>query len=237
MKKVTNGSEGMSSHEEEFETKEIQKQRRNKNKKRVRSAALVLLGIVIGIIGYMMYMNLEPFTDGEKVAGIPDDYIKVVKQSDDSLAPLFLASAKYDYNTSGKTISIYVDYYEKEVQKKHDLVLNVDQMDEGPLAGTIYSGLTSTEELGDFQDLLVTINSNKAKYTGNYSFEEINLNTENGLLFTENAFEDGKVTKGKKYVMQAWSTGQKIYNNEKDLFSNKFLKESPQTVLFYFIIE
>lgn len=200
---------------------------------------VVLVGIVVLLVlilgSYLNYTNRGPF-QGEKIAGIPNNTIKVLEKDEGPFALLFETYGGYGINTTGKNMNVYVDYFEGDRRKKHDLVGNLSYEERGPINGAIYWGVSQPLNEGSLGELRVNLDNRGTQMTGTYDLSQIKL-AEGGLAAQTEDFPKGSFKQDKPYIFKRWVTGGKIYDDNRDPFSSEVLAEYPQSVFLYLVVD
>lgn len=223
-------------NDEKFEEL-VKKANRKRNRKSVLVSALAMLFfIVLGIGGYMFYTN-DGLFQGDKVTEVPNGHIKVLEEETGILSLLFYASGGYAFNTEGEKISVYLNYYEKDVRKKHELVGGFEQLENAPINGTLYWGITSEGDMGEPKELRMVIRTtNGIQTNGVYDFTQLHLDNEEGYASAFNTFSSGKIKKGKPYVLRTWQSSV-VFRTDNNFFDSEILAESDQTAILYLVFE
>lgn len=219
-------------NDEKFEELVKKANRKRNGKSFLISVLTVFLFVILGVGGYMFHMNYGPF-QGDKIAGVPNGHIKVLEEETGPLSLLFHAYGGYAFNTEGKKISVYLDYYEKDVRKKHEQIAGFGLGEESAINGTLYWGVTAGGDMSDPQEIRINIVSNGAVTSGVYDFTQLNLDY---TAFAHNTFSSGKIRKEERYVLQTWQTSG-VFRADNDFFDPEILAESGQTAILYLVFE
>lgn len=215
---------------------EIPKKKANHKRNKKISVLIVFLLFILGLSSYMWYMNYGPF-QGDRVAGVPDGHINTLDNQME-LAPLiFSAHGGYAFNFHGKGIAVYLAYYERDVRKKHERVMGIQQTEEAAMNGTLHWGVTFEGDPSQLKELRVNLRTtNGAQSTNSYDLSQLNFESESGFSSVMNAFSDGRIESERRYALQTWQTSGTV-RADNDVFHEEVLKESAQTVILYLVFE
>ncbi|EUJ28551.1 Uncharacterised protein [Listeria grayi] len=200
--------------------------------------SIIIIIIVLAALIYCKHMNFWPF-QGDKIAGLPDDHLKVAdKKVEGPVSLLFASSGEILFNSKAKYISAYIDYYEKDKRKKHELIFETG-MEKGGISGSFNWGTLSNADEGVLpKELRMNMASpNGSVSTGNFVFPKIKWDDTEGAASSFNAFSPVKIKLGKKYIVQTWRSDGRAYGEAADIFSKKALRHSNQTVIFYIVFK
>lgn len=199
--------------------------------------SIIIILVVVALI-YCKHMNLWLF-QGDKVAGLPDNHLKVAdKKTEGPVSLLFASSGEILFNSKAKYISAYIDYYEKDKRKKHDSIFETG-VEKGGINGSFNWGTLSKADDGVLpQELRINMaRTDSSVSTGNFVFPKIKWDDAEGAASSFNAFSPGKIKLGKKYVVQTWSSDGRAYGEAADIFSKQALRHSNQTIIFYIVFK
>lgn len=208
-----------------------------------RKIGIVVLGsiiiiIVLAALIYCKHMNFWPF-QGDKIAGLPDDHLKVAdKKVEGPVSLLFASSGEILFNSKAKYISAYIDYYEKDKRKKHELLMQIG-VEKGGLNGAFDWGMFSktNDVILPSEGKIRIIKTDSAETSKSFKFPVIKGGDENITTSSFSAFSSEKIKLGKKYIVQTWATDGRAYGEAADIFSKKALRHSNQTIIFYIVFK
>ncbi|MBC1357033.1 hypothetical protein [Listeria booriae] len=207
----------------------------------MKKIALIAVGIIVilgGALLYLNHMNYWPFhTDKEK--GIPDGEIKNMNQLDrtDELSLLLAASGKVGYNVKGSNVSIYFDVYKRDKRVLHKLVTEFGSEKDTQLSGTIVWGILGFDVFKPTEIRAAVSNNDGATSQDSFAIpKDIFGKIDNAGAQTQ-PFEDGKIKKGKKYILQGWVMGKENTGMNENTFSDKGFKNQEQTVMLYVVFK
>lgn len=208
-----------------------------------RKIGIVVLGsiiiiIVLAALIYCKHMNFWPF-QGDKIAGLPDDHLKVAdKKVEGPVSLLFASSGEILFNSKAKYISAYIDYYEKDKRKKHELLMQIG-VEKGGLNGAFDWGMFSktNDVILPSEGKIRIIKTDSAETSKSFKFPVIKWGDKNITASSFNAFSSGKIKLGKKYIVQTWTSDGRAYGEAADIFSKKALRHSNQTIIFYIVFK
>ncbi|MBC1330645.1 hypothetical protein [Listeria booriae] len=207
----------------------------------MKKIALIAVGIIVilgGALLYLNHMNYWPFhTDKEK--GIPDGEIKNMNQLDrtDELSLLLAASGKVGYNVKGSNVSIYFDVYKRDKRVLHKLVTEFGSEKDTQLSGTLVWGILGFDVFKPTEIRAAVSNNDGATSQDSFAIpKDIFGKIDNAGAQTQ-PFEDGKIKKGKKYILQGWVMGKENTGMNENTFSDKGFKSQEQTVILYVVFK
>ncbi|MBC2020115.1 hypothetical protein HCA99_01730 [Listeria booriae] len=206
----------------------------------MKKIGLIVVGIIVilgGVLLYLNHMNYWPFhTDKEK--GIPDGEIKNMNQLDrtDELSLLLAASGKVGYNVKGSNVSIYFDVYKRDKRVLHKLVTEFGSEKDTQLSGTLVWGIPGFDVFKP-TEIRAAVSNDGATSQDSFAIpKDVFGKIDNAGAQTQ-PFEDGKIKKGKKYILQGWIMGKENIGMNEDTFSEKGFKNQEQTVMLYVVFK
>ncbi|KMT63119.1 hypothetical protein [Paenilisteria newyorkensis] len=205
---------------------------------------IILAAIVIVLGGTLMYlnhMNYWPFK-GDKVSSIPDGEIKTIetKPTTDELSLLLAASGEIAYNVKGKSMDIYFDVYHQDKRVTHEMVTGQSGETNTQMSGYIVWGIPGFDTFKPTEIRVMMRNGESSSSSqSTFVIPKNVFDKTNGQSAQTQPFEDGKIKKGKPYIMQSWffdkeDTG---IRSSEETFSKKDLKNRDQTVLLYVVFK
>ncbi|MBA3924764.1 hypothetical protein [Listeria rustica] len=204
-------------------------------KKLIVVAALII--VIGGVLLYLNHMNYWPFQD-EKAAGIPDGEIKSVDTTSkkDELSLLLAANGEIAYNIKAKSMSVYFDVYDRDKRVRHDIVTEGMSEENTQMSENLIWGIPGFDVF-NATEIRVIISQDGASAHASYAIPKgVFVDGENSGAETH-AFEDGKIEKGKEYVLEAWSISKKGGMESSSVFSKDSLKDKDRTVILYVVFK
>ncbi|EUJ48083.1 hypothetical protein [Paenilisteria rocourtiae] len=203
---------------------------------------LISLGAIVIVLGgvliYLNHMNYWPF-QGDKIKGIADGEIKNMRVLSDSdeMSLLLAASGTLGYNVKAKSMTVCFDVYNYDKRVSHEMVTAVSGDKETQLSNTLMWGIPGFDAFKP-SEIHVILGNGKGG-SGESSLvipKNIFGKLENHVTQTQ-PFDDEKIIKGKKYILQAWGMGKGDMGTNKEALTKKGLKSREQTVMLYIIFK
>ncbi|WP_124892668.1 hypothetical protein [Listeria sp. SHR_NRA_18] len=201
---------------------------------------IILAAIVIVLGGTLMYlnhMNYWPFQD-QKEAGIPDGEIKNLNEpvKADELSLLLAASGKVTYNVKAINVAVYFDVYQRDKRVMHELVTESGSDEEIQLSGNLVWGIPGFDVFNP-TEIRATITNGGAISQDAFTVpKDVFGKLENQVAQTQ-PFDDGKIKKGERYILQAWGMGKGEMGINDKTFAKEGLKNREQSVILYVVFK
>ncbi|AQY50601.1 hypothetical protein PWEIH_08861 [Listeria weihenstephanensis FSL R9-0317] len=204
-------------------------------KKLIVVAALII--VIAGVLLYLNHMNYWPFQD-EKAAGIPDGEIKSVDTTSkkDELSLLLAANGEIAYNVKAKSMSVYFDVYDRDKRVRHDIVTEGMSEENTQMSESLIWGIPGFDVFNATEIRLVMSHGSSSSQIAYAIPKGVFVDGESRSAGTHQ-FEDGKIEKGKEYVLESWSISKKEGGISSSVFSKDSLKDKDRTVILYVIFK
>lgn len=203
----------------------------SKNIKVVISVMGLIILLLCSVVGYLLVSN-KVGNDSQLIKISSKETISNVDIEKSDLFLLFDYSGGIDLNTTSKEVSVYVDYYEKGLLKKHESVIEFQQ-DKEALKGRLVWGVNK-----DSSTLSVAFHSSEGVGMSN-SIEAFWLDTNNNWMSGSSA-SDGKnkeINKNEKYLIYKWveneNNSMSAYIEDEEEFSQKRIVENDKLIQLY----
>ena len=144
------------------------------------SVLIVMALLVIGTLTYNKHYNKWPFSTG-KIAGVPDNTIIRVQETNQFTNLLFPAQENLLFNTRGNRVVVYMERYEKSTLKetKELVALSADTALDNDLSGSVQWGMIDWGVTEDNIRIALKVNGNEAtaSYTLKTQEDSVSVNT------------------------------------------------------------
>lgn len=134
------------------------------------SVLIVMTLLVIGTLTYNKHYNKWPFST-EKMAGVPDNTITRVQETNQFTNLLFPAQENLLFNTRGNKVVVYMERYEESTLKetKEIVALSADTASDSDLSGSVQWGMIDWGVTEDNIRIGLRVNCKEA--TGSYTLK------------------------------------------------------------------
>ncbi|WP_430536671.1 hypothetical protein [Listeria rocourtiae] len=205
---------------------------------------LIILGVVIIVVGgaliYLNYMNYWPF-QGDKIAGVPDGEIKninadTVDVKTDPQSLLLAASGTVDYNVKAESVNVYFDVFKRDKRVIHELITMTGSDGETDLNGHLLWAIPGFEVFKP-TEIRAKIEHGGAISQDNYIIPKGIFGMEAASTAQTQPFDDGKIEKGKQYMLQTWLFNKEPMESNDQDFSKEALRDREQTAILYIVFK